>query len=96
MSFGGFIGSSSSGGNGGGDGGSGVSRVVADSPYNNTMPTAATIAHQSQQLVTSPLTQPMFNSSPLSLALVCIPLKMNFFFCCSLCSCYLGFLVELI
>ncbi|XP_019251815.1 PREDICTED: homeobox-leucine zipper protein HDG1-like isoform X1 [Nicotiana attenuata] len=68
MSFGGFIGSSS-GGNSGGDGGSGVSRVVADSPYNNTMPTAATIAHQSQQLVTSPLTQPMFNSSPLSLAL---------------------------
>lgn len=74
MSFGGFIGSSSSGGNGGGDGGSGVSRVVADSPYNNTMPPAATIAHQSQQLVTSPLTQPMFNSSPLSLALVGLPL----------------------
>ncbi|XP_059290338.1 homeobox-leucine zipper protein ANTHOCYANINLESS 2-like isoform X1 [Lycium ferocissimum] len=66
MSFGGFIGgSSSSGGNGGGDSGCGVSRVVADSPF-EAMP-IATIAQS--QLITSPLPQSMFNSSPLSLAL---------------------------
>ncbi|KAK4363128.1 hypothetical protein RND71_018369 [Anisodus tanguticus] len=54
MSFGGFIGGSSSGGNGG----SGASY--------DTMPTT-TIAQS--QLITSPLPQSMFNSSPLSLAL---------------------------
>lgn len=60
MSFGGFIGSSS-GGNGGG-----VSRLVGDTSY-EAMPTA-TMAQS--QLITSSLSHSMFNSSPLSLALV--------------------------
>lgn len=65
MSFGGFIGSSS-GGKGGDGGSSGVSRLVADNSY-EAMPTA-TIAQS--QLITSSLPHSMFNSSPLSLALV--------------------------
>ncbi|XP_031263421.1 homeobox-leucine zipper protein ANTHOCYANINLESS 2 isoform X1 [Pistacia vera] len=57
MSFGGFLENSSGGGG---------SRLVADIPYSNNMPTSALAQ---PRLVTPPITKSMFNSPGLSLAL---------------------------
>lgn len=62
MSFGGFIGGASSGA-GGGD----ARLIMADNLY-NTIPTSA-LAHTQPHMVSPPpMVQPIFNSSPLSLA----------------------------
>lgn len=63
MSFGGFI--------GGGSSGVGDVRMVADNLFNYTIPNSAIVHSQPHMVSRPPIGQPIFNSSPLSLAVVC-------------------------
>ena len=71
MSFGGFLDNAGPGGGG--------ARIVADIPYNNSMPTGGAIIAQ-PRLLSPSITKPMFNSPGLSLALVLIIFLFVFFF----------------
>lgn len=74
MSFGGFIGSYGGGSSGGG-GGSGDAKMISDGLYNSIIiPTASM---NESHMVTPLISRPVFNTTPLSLTIVCPPL---FFF----------------
>lgn len=74
MSFGGFIGSYGGGSSGGG-GGSGDAKMISDGLYNSIIiPTASM---NESHMVTPLISRPVFNTTPLSLTIVCPPI---FFF----------------
>lgn len=73
MSFGGFIGSYGGGGGGssggGGGGGSGDAKMISDGLYNSIIiPTASM---NESHMVTPLISRPVFNTTPLSLTIVC-------------------------
>lgn len=71
MSFGGFIGSYGGGSSGGG-GGSGDAKMISDGLYNSIIiPTASM---NESHMVTPLISRPVFNTTPLSLTIVCPPL----------------------
>lgn len=75
MSFGGFIGSYGGGSSGGG-GGSGDAKMISDGLYNSIIiPTASM---NESHMVTPLISRPVFNTTPLSLTIVC-PLFFFFF-----------------
>ena len=90
MSFGGFIGGGSSGG-GGGDAG----LMMADNLY-STIPTSA-LAHTQPHMVSPPpMVQPIFNSLPLSLAVVCHFFLSNSYLCICMFACIINIMDEII